>query len=105
MTDGGLLEVGDGNLVRGSSRRSGSGSATAYRILSLPSGSAWRIPIRKCARKQQSIGHDLSCPLDGAWEFARAWPDGELIVFDDAGHKGSPAMNDQLRAVLKRLAT
>jgi proline iminopeptidase len=49
--------------------------------------------------------HDLSCPLDGAWEFAKRWRDGELVVFDDAGHKGSPAMNDQLRAVLKRMAT
>ena len=49
--------------------------------------------------------HDLSCPLDGAWEFAERWPEGELMVFDDAGHKGSPAMNDQLRAVLRRLGT
>jgi proline iminopeptidase len=45
--------------------------------------------------------HDLSCPVDSAWAFARAWEGGELTVFDDAGHKGSPAMSDQLRAVLK----
>jgi proline iminopeptidase len=29
---------------------------------------------------------DVSGPLDTAWELARAWPDSELIVVDDAGH-------------------
>ncbi|MFF4761776.1 prolyl aminopeptidase [Streptomyces sp. NPDC001292] len=46
--------------------------------------------------------HDLSCPLGAAWEFARAWPGAELVVFDDAGHKGSAAMNRHVRAVLQR---
>jgi proline iminopeptidase len=45
---------------------------------------------------------DLSCPLDSAWAFAQAWPEGELTVFDDAGHKGSPAMSERLRGVLER---
>ena len=34
--------------------------------------------------------HDLSCPLDTAWELARAWPGAELIVAEDGGHQGSP---------------
>lgn len=48
--------------------------------------------------------HDLSCPLGAAWEFARAWPDGELIVVDDAGHKGSAAMGERVRAAVHRFA-
>ncbi len=48
--------------------------------------------------------HDLSCPLVTAWEFALAWPDAELIVIDDAGHRGSPAMNAQVRAAIDRYA-
>ncbi|MFD8143975.1 prolyl aminopeptidase [Streptomyces sp. NPDC059708] len=31
---------------------------------------------------------DLASPLDTAWELARAWPDAELLVVDDAGHLG-----------------
>lgn len=30
---------------------------------------------------------DLSCPLGTAWDFAKAWPDCELVVVDDAGHR------------------
>jgi proline iminopeptidase len=30
--------------------------------------------------------HDLGSPLVTAWELARAWPDGELVVVDGAGH-------------------
>lgn len=48
--------------------------------------------------------HDLSCPLSAAWELARAWPDGELVVVDDAGHKGSDAMSRHLRGALARFA-
>ncbi|MFB6779383.1 prolyl aminopeptidase [Streptomyces sp. NPDC056352] len=48
--------------------------------------------------------HDLSCPLDTAWEFTRAWPGSELLVFDDAGHQGSAAMNEQVRRVLERFS-
>ena len=32
---------------------------------------------------------DLSCPLDTAWELARAWPGAELIAPSDSGHKGN----------------
>jgi proline iminopeptidase len=35
---------------------------------------------------------DLSAPLLTAWELARAWPDAELVIIEDSGHTGSPAM-------------
>jgi proline iminopeptidase len=47
---------------------------------------------------------DLSCLPGNAWEFARAWPGAELIVVEDAGHKGSPSMTQQVRDVLTRFA-
>lgn len=40
---------------------------------------------------------DLSCPLKNAWDLARAWPNANLVIVDDAGHKGSPNMNQALR--------
>lgn len=47
---------------------------------------------------------DLSCPLGTAWDFAKAWPDCELVVVDDAGHRGSQEMNAQVRAAVARFA-
>lgn len=47
---------------------------------------------------------DLSAPLRTAWELAQSWPDAELIVIDDAGHTGSPAFGDALRAAVARFA-
>lgn len=35
---------------------------------------------------------DLSAPLLTAWELAQSWPDAELMIIDDSGHTGSPAM-------------
>jgi proline iminopeptidase len=32
---------------------------------------------------------DLSCPLDTAWELARAWPGVELVADPGSGHRGS----------------
>ena len=32
--------------------------------------------------------HDVSSPLDTAWQLHRAWPGSELIVLDDAGRGG-----------------
>lgn len=43
---------------------------------------------------------DLSCPAETAVELADAWPGAELILLDDAGHKGTPSK----RAVLKQAA-
>ena len=31
---------------------------------------------------------DISSPPDVAWKLARAWPDAELVLVDDAGHGG-----------------
>jgi proline iminopeptidase len=47
---------------------------------------------------------DLGGPLDNAWTLARAWPDAELVVVDDAGHTGSPAMAATIRGTLDRFA-
>ena len=33
--------------------------------------------------------YDVSGPLDTAWNLARAWPDAQLVVLDDAGHGGA----------------
>ncbi|MFG3259908.1 prolyl aminopeptidase [Streptomyces sp. NPDC048172] len=47
---------------------------------------------------------DLGGPLRTAWELARAWPDAELTVVDDAGHLGSPAMRDRVLEALEGFA-
>lgn len=33
---------------------------------------------------------DLSCPVETAYELAEAWPGAELVVVDEAGHRGHP---------------
>ncbi len=48
--------------------------------------------------------HDLSCPAQSAWRLAQAWPDAELFLIDDAGHKGSPASNQCLYDALDRFS-
>ncbi|WP_319448408.1 MULTISPECIES: prolyl aminopeptidase [unclassified Mycobacterium] len=45
---------------------------------------------------------DLSAPLLTAWELAQAWPDAELMIIEDSGHTGSPAMGT---AILDAIAT
>ena len=47
--------------------------------------------------------NDLGGPAITAWELAQAWPDAELIVIDDSGHTGSPAMQDALDAAADRM--
>lgn len=47
---------------------------------------------------------DMSAPLETAWRLARAWPDAELVVIDDSGHKGSAAMADAIGAAFDRFA-
>ena len=46
---------------------------------------------------------DVSGPLDTAWELARAWPDSELVVVNDAGHSGA-SMIPHLVAATNRFA-
>ncbi|MGW7056434.1 prolyl aminopeptidase [Streptomyces sp. NPDC054887] len=48
--------------------------------------------------------HDLSSPRDTAWELAQAWPDAELTVVDDAGHKSSETMRGLVIGALDRFA-
>lgn len=45
---------------------------------------------------------DLSCPVITAWELARAWPDADLVLIEDSGHTGSPAMATAVRHAIGR---
>jgi len=45
---------------------------------------------------------DLSGPLLTAWELARAWPSAQLVVIEDSGHTGSPAMRAAVRDAIAR---
>ncbi len=45
---------------------------------------------------------DLSAPLLTAWELAQAWPGAELVVVEDSGHTGSPAMRAAVEAAIAR---
>ena len=47
----------------------------------------------------------LSCPVETAYELARAWPGAELFVCDEPGHRSSEAKREYLRAALTRFAT
>ncbi|NJP71800.1 prolyl aminopeptidase [Streptomyces sp. C1-2] len=47
---------------------------------------------------------DMSAPLDTAWELARAWPEAELHVVEDAGHLGGARTRDHVRGALDRFA-
>jgi proline iminopeptidase len=47
---------------------------------------------------------DLGSPIDTAWELAQAWPDAELVVFDDSGHTGTDAMTSRKRQALDAFA-
>lgn len=41
--------------------------------------------------------YDAICPLENAWQLARAWPDAELQIIPDAGHAASePGIIDAL---------
>lgn len=48
---------------------------------------------------------DMSSPLDTAWELSRAWPEAELVVIGDSGHKGSKTVRARVRGVLDRFAS
>ncbi|MFJ5990329.1 prolyl aminopeptidase [Lentzea sp. NPDC092896] len=47
---------------------------------------------------------DMSCPADTAYELARGWPDAELTLVDDSGHKGSPALREAIGAAVRRFS-
>jgi proline iminopeptidase len=47
---------------------------------------------------------DLSCPVDTAWELARAWPDAELVVLNDSGHQASDTKRERALSALDEFA-
>lgn len=47
---------------------------------------------------------DLGGPPDTAWELARAWPDAELHIVEDAGHLASATTRTHVSAALARFA-
>lgn len=64
-------------------------------------------PTEKLAGIPAALIHgrrDLSCPADTAHALAQAWPDAELTLVDDSGHKGSPAFTEAIRAAVRRFS-
>jgi proline iminopeptidase len=47
---------------------------------------------------------DMNAPVEGAWELARAWPDAQLLVAEDAGHFDSEAKLRYIREAISRFA-
>jgi proline iminopeptidase len=47
---------------------------------------------------------DMSCPADTAYALAQAWPDAELTLVDDSGHKGSPAFREAIGTAVRRFS-
>ncbi|GHJ34756.1 proline iminopeptidase [Streptomyces sp. TS71-3] len=45
--------------------------------------------------------HDMGCPVQTAWELAKAWPGARLHIFEDAGHAGSDAANEMARGAVE----
>ncbi|MEU3693694.1 prolyl aminopeptidase [Streptomyces narbonensis] len=48
---------------------------------------------------------DMAGPPTTAWELARAWPDAELHVIEDAGHLGDLRTGELILAAMDRFAT
>ena len=44
--------------------------------------------------------HDMGCPVQTAWELAKAWPGARLHIFEESGHTGSDAMGEVVRAAI-----
>jgi proline iminopeptidase len=47
---------------------------------------------------------DLSCPIDTAWELARAWPGATLVDVADAGHLATPTKRAALLRAIDEFA-
>ena len=48
---------------------------------------------------------DLEAPLTTAWELSRVWPDGELVIIENAGHSHADAgVSDAIVAATDRFA-
>jgi proline iminopeptidase len=48
---------------------------------------------------------DLSCPVETAWELARAWPEAELLIDDHSGHLGSDTKRAWMLGTLGKFAS
>jgi proline iminopeptidase len=49
---------------------------------------------------------DLEAPLVTAWELAKAWPDGELVIVPNAGHSdGDAGMAEAITGATDRFAS
>ncbi|MFB7470186.1 prolyl aminopeptidase [Kitasatospora sp. NPDC056184] len=49
--------------------------------------------------------HDLGCPVQTAWELAKAWPGARLHIIEDSGHAGSELMGRTIREALEEFKT
>jgi len=50
--------------------------------------------------------YDMVCPMRGAWDLARAWPEARLVVVPDAGHSSSePGTTAALVSETHRMAS
>ena len=45
--------------------------------------------------------HDMGCPVQTAWELAKAWPDARLHIIEDSGHGGSDTMSQTTRTAIE----
>lgn len=45
--------------------------------------------------------HDMGCPVQTAWELAKAWPGARLHIIEDSGHAGSDLVNETMRAAIE----
>ena len=45
--------------------------------------------------------HDMGCPVQTAWQLAKAWPDARLHIIEDSGHGGSDTMSQTTRAAIE----
>jgi proline iminopeptidase len=69
---------------------------------------AVRLRMMMCWRSSGVLIHgrlDLSCPVDTAWELARAWPGAELLIDDHSGHRGSDTKRAWMLGALGRFAS
>lgn len=48
--------------------------------------------------------YDLQAPIGNAWELHRHWPGSELVIVDNAGHSGGPAVTSELVRASDRFA-
>lgn len=45
--------------------------------------------------------HDMGCPVQTAWELAKAWPDARLHIIEDCGHAASDLAKATSRAAVE----